>query len=127
MWPREPSVAQLGRRQTRRQRRLLADAERVDQLAVAIEVLVLEVVEQPTALADQLEEATTRVVVLLVRLEVLGEVVEALGQERDLDLGRPGVAVVGRVLLDDVLLQIGREAHVASFFAPSTPLGAKGL
>src|SRR5437899_7516804 len=40
-------------------------------------------------------------VVLLVRLEVLGEVEDALGQERDLHLGRAGIALVGAELLDD--------------------------
>jgi hypothetical protein len=36
--------------------------------------------------------------VLLVDLQVLGEVVDAIGQQRDLDLGRPGVTLVRAVL-----------------------------
>src|SRR5689334_4115080 len=63
--------ARIARRDETRARErdgLLADAERVDQLAVTIDVLRLEVVEQAAALADQLEETTARVVILRVGL-----------------------------------------------------------
>ena len=69
-----------------------AQAERVDQLAVAVEVLALQVIEQRAALADHLQQATPAVVVLVVVLQVLGQVRDALGQERDLNLRRTGVA-----------------------------------
>src|SRR5262249_35409404 len=52
--------------------RLLADAEAGDQLPVAIHLAALEIVEQAPALADELQEPATRMVVLHVRLEVLG-------------------------------------------------------
>ena len=39
--------------------------------------------------------------VLRVRLEVIGKLVDAFGQERDLDLGRAGVLVVNSIGLDD--------------------------
>src|SRR5262249_11340981 len=45
---------------------------------------------------------TAAVVVVLVHLEVLGEVGDPLGQDRDLHLGRTGVALDGRVLLADL-------------------------
>ena len=54
----------------------------------------LEVVEQAAALADHHQQAAARVVVLLVRLEVLGQVGDALGQDRDLHLRRTGVALL---------------------------------
>ena len=62
-------------------------------------------------LADQPQQAATGVVILLVRLEVLGEVVDALGHQRDLDLGRPCIAFVGRELRDDRLLGFRCKAH----------------
>src|SRR4051812_35072348 len=64
---------------------LLTDAERVDETAIPVERLLLQVVQQAAALADQLEQTPARVVILRVVLEVLGQVVDALGQERDLD------------------------------------------
>ena len=42
------------------------------------------------------------VLVLLVDLEVLGEVVDAAGEQRDLHLGRAGVGLVEPVLGDDL-------------------------
>src|SRR4051794_38910662 len=61
-----------------------ADAETLDQLAVARLVPALDVVEQRTALRNHLQEAATGMVVLAVRLEMLGEVGDALGEDRDL-------------------------------------------
>src|SRR3954452_21949000 len=55
---------------------LLAEPERVDQVPVAVEVLPLQVVEKSAALTDDLQQAPTRVVILLVGLEVLGQVVD---------------------------------------------------
>src|SRR5690606_37392725 len=68
--------------------RLLTNAERGDDLAVPLDVVAAQVVEQAAALADELQETAARVVVLRVRLEVLREVGDALGEQRDLHLGR---------------------------------------
>jgi hypothetical protein len=65
----------------------------LSERAVAVEVVLLEVVQQAAALTDEHEQTATRVMVLLVAAKVLGQVVDALGQERDLDAG------VARVLL----------------------------
>ena len=42
-------------------------------------------------------------VVLVVALEVLGQVADALGEDRDLDFRAAGVALVAGVVLDDFL------------------------
>ena len=55
-------------------RRLLAEVERADDLAIPLEARALEVVEQAPPLRDHAQQAAARVVVLHVRLEVLGEV-----------------------------------------------------
>src|SRR5437773_9901856 len=88
-----------------------ADSELVDERAVALGGLVLEVLEQPSALADQHQEATPRVVVLGVLLEVIGETVDPFRQERDLDLRRPGVARVDAELLDQAPLLVDGQRH----------------
>src|SRR5262249_23722782 len=89
---------------------LLADAEGADELPVPIEVAALQVVEQPTALPDELQQTATRVVVLHVGLEVLGEVVDPLGEEGDLHLRRAGVALVEGKLAVGSLFGRGGEA-----------------
>src|SRR5204862_50398 len=66
----------------------------LDERAVAFDALALQVVEHAATLTDELEQTTARMVVLEVRLEVLGEVGDPLGEEGDLDLGGSGVGIV---------------------------------
>src|SRR5262249_51971079 len=73
---------------------LSAEAELGDDGPVALDVGGTHVVEHPAPATDQHEQAAPAVVVLLVDLEVFGEVVDALGEEGDLHLGRPGVGLV---------------------------------
>ena len=110
-WPLSSSIAadDHGRRDD--QATLLAEPEVGDDLAVAIDVRLLEVVEKAATLADELEQATARMVVLLVGLEVLGEIGDALGDERDLDLGRAGVGLVPTKRRHDIGLEFLRESH----------------
>src|ERR1035438_4849426 len=89
--------------------------EALDQDRVALLALLLEVVEQAAALADHDHEAAAAVVVLGVGLEVLGEVVDALREDRDLDLRRTGVRLVLLVVVDDDLLLFHIEGHGGSF------------
>ena len=70
---------------------LLADAQAADQFRVALRVLALQVIEQAPALTDQLQQAAARVMILRVGLEVFGEVVDALAEERHLNFGGAGV------------------------------------
>src|SRR6478609_6342770 len=73
---------------------LPAEAVGGDDRSVPLHVVVLDVVEEATAATHQHEQAAAAVVVLLVDLEVLVEVVDPLGQQRNLHLGGAGVAVV---------------------------------
>src|SRR3954470_15046618 len=90
-----------------------AQAEPLDDRAVAVDVFLLHVVQKATTLADQQEQATATVVVVLVLLEVLGQVGDAVRQQRHLDLRGAGVALAGAVLGDDLLLglRVGTCSH----------------
>jgi hypothetical protein len=57
---------------------LLAEAELLDNAFVAIGIVLLEVVEQATPLADQHEKAAARAVIFLVRFEVFRQLTNAL-------------------------------------------------
>src|SRR5213079_2381428 len=59
---------------------LPAQAEPLDERTVALDVGLLQVVEQPAAATDQQQQTTTAVVVVLVLLEVLGQVGDPSGQ-----------------------------------------------
>ena len=57
---------------------LLAEAEPLHHVFVAIGIVSLEVVEQATPLADQHEKATARAMIFLVRFEVLRQLADPL-------------------------------------------------
>ena len=80
---------------------LLTDTQLGDQSTIALDVLGHQVVQQLAALTDHLVQAAAAVVVLLVHTQVLGQLVDASGQDGHLDLGRTGVGLVGAVGLDN--------------------------
>ena len=71
---------------------LLAQSQLFDESAVTLNIFALEVVQQVAALADELEQATAGVEVLLVFLEVPGEAFNAGGKQSYLDFRGAGVA-----------------------------------
>src|SRR5699024_10899936 len=71
---------------------LLAQAELFNQGAGGVGVAISEVIKQLATAADHAQQASTRVVVFRVRLEVLGKVVDAGGKQGHLHLGRTGIA-----------------------------------
>src|ERR1700756_2466244 len=75
-------------------RRSATHAEAVDQRAVPLHVDLRQVLAETTAPADQQQQTSSRVVIVLVDLEVLSQVVDALGKQRDLRLRRTGVGLV---------------------------------
>src|SRR5687768_78938 len=91
------------------------EAELLDEGAIALEVVLLHVVEEPPPPADELQEPAPGVVVLRVRAQVLGEVVDPTRQHRDLNLRGAGVRLVPAVLPDQLLLDILGEGHASSF------------
>ncbi len=72
----------------------MPQAELANERAVALEVAALKIVQEPAPAPDEHQQPAARVVVLAVRAQVLGELVDPLGQQRDLDLGLAGVHAV---------------------------------
>jgi hypothetical protein len=92
-------------------RRLSAEAEIIDDGAVPLNIVVPHIIEQAAAAADQHQQPATRMVILLVDLQVLGEVLNAMGKQADLDLGAAGVAVMKFKLVDQTLFFLHRKNH----------------
>src|SRR3954471_21460749 len=92
-------------------RRLAAESESSDDDTVARAVLLHQVREKAAALADELEEAAARMVVLREAAEMGRHVRDTLREKRDLDFGRPRVAILGGVPGDDLLLLLPRGRH----------------
>jgi len=83
---------------------LLSQVQLLDDGTVAVDVYLLEVTEEITSVTDHLEQTAAAVVVLHVGLQVLGQAVDAVGQNGNLNLGRTGVTLVDGVLSNDSLL-----------------------
>src|ERR1700740_2945975 len=78
---------------------------------VAPLALPLDVIEQGTARGDHFQKAPARMIVLHVGFEMSGEVVDAFRQDRDLNLGRAGVARLVGMGLDDFRFAFGGNRH----------------
>ena len=82
-----------------------------EQRLVTRLVLVLQVIEKGAARRHELQKATAGVIVLHVGLEMVGEGVDAFRQDRNLDLGRAGVAGFGGIGLDDFRFALRGNRH----------------
>jgi hypothetical protein len=87
------------------------DAQTLDQGSILRHVLPPDVLEQPLPLPDHLEQPEPGMVILAVGFEVLGQVVDPAREQRDLDFGRAGVALVHSEVGDDWLFRVCRESH----------------
>jgi len=90
---------------------LSAQAESLDDRPVPIDVGAVQVVQQAPTAADQQQQAAPAVVIVLVRLEVFGQVTDAPAQQRNLHLGGAGVAVSGGMVGNDLLLDVVSQWH----------------
>ena len=87
-----------------RKKLLLAQTQLGNDGAVALDILLLEVVEQISSLTNHLQQTAAGVMVLLMNLHMLGQVVDPLGEDRDLHLCRTGIGLVGSVVSNNSLL-----------------------
>jgi hypothetical protein len=84
--------------------RLAAQAQPTYEAPVTLDILFLQVLQEPATLADHLQETPPRMEIVLVLAHMLGQVPDAAGEQRDLYLRRTRVAVLGRVLPDYFVL-----------------------
>jgi len=82
---------------------LLSDLKLVDNSAVTLDIGLHQIVEQVSSVTDHLLKSATAVVVVLVGLEVLGKVLDAVGQQSYLNLGGTCVTLVGGILVNNCL------------------------
>ena len=78
--------------------RLPSDTELLDDLVILTDIGSLEIIEELSPSRDHLKQAATRVVVLLVDLEVLRKLVYALRKQSDLYVRRTRIGIVTLVI-----------------------------
>ena len=86
---------------------LLTQAELCNQGTIGLDIGLLQIVQQTTALTNHQQQTTTGVVILLVHLQMVVQVVDALGEQSDLHFGGTGVAFVAAVCCYDFLFGNG--------------------
>src|SRR2546422_2797423 len=98
-----------------RERSLTPEAETTNDFLVALRAPTVQICEQPASLADHLEQAAARGIVVPRGPEVFREVFDALREERDLYLRAAGVLLVLTVRLHELVFLRLRERHPVSF------------
>ena len=81
---------------------LLSQTKLCYDSTVALDINLLEIAEKVLSVTDHLLKTAAAVCVVVVLLEVLGKVLDSVGQKCDLNLGRTCVALVSLVLIDDL-------------------------
>ena len=100
----------------------MPESEVGDELAIPLDVGPLQVLEKTPTAPDHLEKAAAAVVVFHVSVEVGPEVVDARGEERDLDGSAATIVFVELVLLDDFVFG---DRHVGVSLRESQSLQGK--
>ncbi len=68
-----------------------SEPESGDNAAIPLDVLRSQIVEKTPTASNHNEQTSPAVMILFVGLQVLGEMVDPLGEQRNLDLGRTRV------------------------------------
>ena len=97
-------------------RRLSTQAEFLDDGAVTLDVNLCEIVEHTAATAYQHFHGTARGVILVIGLEVLGEVIDTVGEEGNLSLGAAGILGILTVLCEDFFFLCRIQIHNLVWF-----------
>ena len=83
---------------------LFTEIERLDDCSVALDIDLFQILQQLAALAYQAQQGALGAEIVAVVLEVFSKVVDTVGKQRDLALGRTRVGVRLAVLAEKLLL-----------------------
>src|SRR5690348_2688266 len=78
----------------RRSDRLVAEGLLSNDPAIPLQIRALQILQEAAAVIDHPQQAATSMVILRMGLEVSGEAVDALGEQRDLHRSGSGVRLV---------------------------------
>jgi hypothetical protein len=96
----ENGLPKTGRRSTCR---LLPKIKIVNNLAIPLDFVLLKIIEESTALSNQIQEPMTRGIIVWMILQVLSEALDALRKNGNLHLGRARIVRPIAILVYDFL------------------------
>jgi hypothetical protein len=79
----------------------MAEPEIRNQGPILLQIRPFQIFEQPATLSDHLQQAAARMVVLVMRPEMVRQVIDAPGEQGDLNPRRSAVVFVESILLND--------------------------
>ena len=100
--------------------RLVAQAKFFDQSAITGRAFLAKVSQKPSALSNHHHETATRVQVMLMDFEMLGHLIDAPCQDRDLDFWRAGISLMNTRICNNFCFFFECQCH-ASFFTSCWP------
>ena len=96
-------------------RALPAQSEPLDNFAVAFRVRLAQIFEMTPPLTDQFQQATPRMLVMLVCAQMIRKLNDPGGQQCNLNFGGPGIAFMTTKILDDRFFFFFSQCHVPFF------------
>ena len=106
---------------------VVADAELRDKFTILDDVVLLDVRQKTTTMADDHEQAAAGVEVLRMGLHVLSELADALRGDGNLNLGVAGVLRVLAELSGELRLALLRYGHGFTFLSIRQGLGRSSV
>ena len=88
-------------------RGLSSQSQGLDDGSIALHIVVLDVVQEPSAPTDHHQQASSGVMVFFVYLEMFRQVRNAVGEKSDLNLRGAGVALMFFKTIDEFLFIFG--------------------
>jgi hypothetical protein len=82
---------------------LFSESQGLDHFPVPVDVLVLQVVQQPSSLTHKFEQAPSGMMIFSVDFEMLVQVIDALREQSNLNLRRSSIRVVKFKLINQCL------------------------
>ena len=81
-----------------------SEVEGFDQSLIRLRILGFEIIQEYSAFSDHGQKPTSAVIVFFMLFQVIGKLVDALGENGDLDLGGTSVLLMLGMLDDYFLL-----------------------
>ena len=86
--------------------KLLSESQLLNDFTISLDILLRKIVEQVLSVTNHTEQASLRVEVLLVSLQVLGKSVYSVSKNSNLYLGRTCVSLIDLIGLNELLLKL---------------------
>jgi hypothetical protein len=90
---------------------LLAKAQFLDDILVAVKIHSPQIVEQPSPLTNEFQKPPAGMVILLMDLKMICEIVDPVAEDGHLNFRRPGVALMKLETIDNVFFCVSLQNH----------------